>query len=33
MVRAAYEGDPDPAEDLSVTEVEEPSNDWPAAQR
>ncbi|MFA1626178.1 hypothetical protein ACDY96_26545 [Rhizobium mongolense] len=30
-LRAAYERDPDPAEDRPGAEAEEPSNDWPGA--
>jgi hypothetical protein len=31
-LRAALEIDPDPAEDDSIA-IEEPANDWPAAQK
>ncbi|EJB01840.1 hypothetical protein FHX14_000537 [Rhizobium sp. BK619] len=30
-LRTAYERDPDPAEDRSGVEAEEPSNEWPGA--
>jgi hypothetical protein len=30
--RAAYERDPDPADHATPSTIEEPSNDWPAAQ-
>jgi len=32
-LRAAYERDPDPAEDVGQQVIEEPSNNWPAADR
>ncbi|MDX0456739.1 hypothetical protein BMJ34_25755 [Sinorhizobium medicae] len=32
-LRLAYERDPDPADDLSEQIVEEPSNNWPAAEQ
>ncbi|MFA1627131.1 hypothetical protein ACDY96_31715 [Rhizobium mongolense] len=32
-LRTAYDRDPDPAEDRARADVEEPSNDWPGAQR
>lgn len=32
-LRKAYEHDPDPAEDRLTGTVDEPSNDWPGAQR
>ncbi|WP_404943394.1 hypothetical protein [Rhizobium ruizarguesonis] len=32
-LRAAYERDPDPAEDHPEAESDEPSNDWPGASR
>ena len=32
-LRAANDRDPDPAEDTSQEMVEEPANDWPAAER
>ncbi len=31
-LRVANDRDPDPADDASEAEVEEPANDWPAAQ-
>ncbi len=31
-LRAADDRDPDPADDASEGEIEEPANDWPAAQ-
>jgi hypothetical protein len=31
-LRVANERDPDPADDMSEQIVEEPSNDWPAAE-
>ncbi|RVI89908.1 hypothetical protein CN186_25395 [Sinorhizobium medicae] len=32
-LRLAYERDPGPADDLSEQIVEEPSNNWPAAEQ
>ncbi|UIJ93464.1 hypothetical protein Q1M63_26685 [Sinorhizobium meliloti] len=31
QLRLAYERDPDPADDISEQVIEEPSNNWPAA--
>lgn len=32
QLRLAYERDPDPADDISEQVIEEPSNNWPAAE-
>ncbi|MEY9629021.1 hypothetical protein [Sinorhizobium fredii] len=32
-LRLAYERDPDPADDVSEQVIEEPSNNWPAADK
>ena len=31
LLRIANERDPDPADDVSESAIEEPANDWPAA--
>ncbi|MDF1631127.1 hypothetical protein [Mycoplana sp. MJR14] len=33
QLRLAYQRDPDPADDVSEQVIEEPSNDWPAADK
>jgi hypothetical protein len=33
QLRLAHERDPDPADDVSEQVIEEPSNDWPAADK
>ncbi|OHV72150.1 hypothetical protein [Ensifer sp. LCM 4579] len=32
-LRTAYERDPDPAEDVGEQVIEEPTNNWPAADK
>ncbi|WP_064686620.1 hypothetical protein [Rhizobium bangladeshense] len=33
QLRLGYERDPDPADDVSEQVIEEPSNNWPAADK
>ncbi len=33
QLRLAYQRDPDPADDVSEQVIEEPANDWPAADK